>query len=240
MKRWREIAVYFIFFVLFFVTTTSTIYGFSRQPDLTVIAPYAPDDLSLFLRMKDGTEREHGGFDKEGRTWRFFSDNYCDALIVKSAAKEFACELSLIDMGSGLKLITLDYANERIIYGHTRTRLTLLLSIHIGVILLIKGLVLIIFRYKKRLSWLIFFFVNLIQQGLLYYYLLQWKPSGFGMLFFIPFVAILILILELVVYAISLKEHRVRRAILYTVVANLMSFFLGIAIFGNLPMWPLY
>ena len=240
MQHSGKLATFLASFLLSMLMFIPVIYGFSRMPDLTVLVPGAPDDLILTLQESLGPEQPDPLIDKDKHIWRFFAYGDKLTLVARSSHKYFECELSLSEMNSSNKVITLDFANESIIYGQKWTHIALLITIRVILTLLIEGLVFLMFQYRKKLSWLVFLIVNLATQGLLNWYLVNDNSPDLWFWFIIMLSVIPMLIVKTVAYAIVIKEHRVRRTILYGIAANLLSFFLANFIILILPMWSVY
>lgn len=97
--------------------------------------------------------------------------------------------------------------------------------------LMIEGIILALFRFRHKRSWLIFLFANVVTQlGL---HLICYQTIGSAMQFAFYYFAGLILpevvifIVEAVSYRFLVKEHTGKRRILYALCSNLASFILG-------------
>jgi len=95
--------------------------------------------------------------------------------------------------------------------------------------LIVEGIMLILFRFSLRKNWKPFIMVNLFTQILLtliVFSAMYFAGSMAAFLLYIPF-EIGILIIESKLYKKYLKEHSIRRRILYAITANMISFLLG-------------
>ena len=103
--------------------------------------------------------------------------------------------------------------------------------------LIVEGIMLILFRFSLRKNWKPFIMVNLFTQILLtliVFSAMYFAGSMAAFLLYIPF-EIGILIIESKLYKKYLKEHSIRRRILYAITANMISFLLGM--WAILQVW---
>lgn len=97
--------------------------------------------------------------------------------------------------------------------------------------LILEGLVLWLFAFRQKRSWLVFLAVNLVTQAGLHLfcanlvaYAFQ-SPFYYVMSLLVP--ELVILVIEAAAYSVFMKEHRPRRRILYALCANIVSFLVG-------------
>lgn len=104
--------------------------------------------------------------------------------------------------------------------------------------LLIEGLLLFVFGYRSKRSWLVFLLVNLVTQGGFAVYLavtvLNHGVSGWSLIFYIP-IEVIITLVELLLYRRLLTEKNKARAAVYAIAANLCSAVLGLWLID--PLW---
>lgn len=104
--------------------------------------------------------------------------------------------------------------------------------------LLIEGLLLFVFGYRSKRSWLVFLLVNLVTQGGFAVYLavtvLNHGVSGWSLIFYIP-IEVIITLVELLLYRRLLTEKSKARAAVYAIAANLCSAVLGLWLID--PLW---
>jgi len=96
--------------------------------------------------------------------------------------------------------------------------------------LIVEGIVLILFRFSLKRNWKPFVVVNFITQILLtliVFSAMYFAGAMAAFLIYIPF-EIVILIMETKLYKKYLCEHSIRRRIFYALVANMVSFILGL------------
>lgn len=106
--------------------------------------------------------------------------------------------------------------------------------------LIIEGLILILFGFSLTKNWKSFVIINLITQVLLTFLIfgtMYKEGSMLATLFYIPF-EIVILIIEAVLFNKYLVEHSKSRRVTFAIVANIISFLVGIIAMIYLPeMW---
>ena len=217
----------------------------AAPPDLTVIVVNPPSDLALSLRFPDGTETGAAHLTIEHKAWeayyRFYiyeiasRESLKDAvLIVKYGNTHYELALPSYAFSEYSNLVTLDVANRIISEGQSPFRIPLLVSMRVVLTLLIEGLIFFLFGYRKRISWIIFLVTNLITQGLLNAMITGPENTYMWFIIFI-FLEIIILIVEMIVFALTLKEHKKDRAIGFALTANIASLIFGGIILSVLP-----
>ena len=104
--------------------------------------------------------------------------------------------------------------------------------------LLIEGVLLLLYGYRSRRSWLVFLLVNLVTQGAFAVYLavtvLNHGVSGWSLLFYFP-AEVVITVVELLAYRRLLTEKSRGRAMGYAVAANVCSAVVGLWLID--PLW---
>lgn len=219
----------------------------AEPPSLTVIVALPPDDLTLSLRLADGSITDAIQLQKEQKAWeayyRFFNSMLPSqrsslegaTLIVHSSEKSFECLLSSSVSNQYNNLITLDIANETVIEGEAPARTLLLVAMRVALTLLVEGLVFFVFGYRKRASWITFLVVNLVTQGVLNY-ILSGVNLGYIWIIGLVLFEIIIFAVEALAFTLILKEHKKGRAVWYALAANFASLILGGLLISYLPV----
>lgn len=104
--------------------------------------------------------------------------------------------------------------------------------------ILIEGLVLLLFRYRQKRSWVVFGVINLVTQSALAITLsVEAVQGGVGWGFMSLFLMaeFAVLLVEAVAYVILLKEHSKELALSYALAANTLSAVIGW--FLSEPVW---
>jgi hypothetical protein len=233
------LSVIFIVQILIFTVHANA----AEPPGLTVIVQSPPDDLVISIRFTGETiqlqeQRRIGEtyyrFFYDGRSSRLSFDD--SMLVVSSSEKSFETMLPAEIFGLYNNLITLDFETENITIGRTLFRSVLLISMRVLLTLIVEGLIFLLFRYRKKLSWAVFIVVNLITQGALNIMLSGPDLLLSYWLISLVFAEIIIFIFEASVYVRMFKEHTKKRALCYALTANYASFALGWVFLSYLPI----
>ncbi len=243
-----------IFFAMLIFSMTLTLFSptvfanAAEPPRLIVIVSSPPDDLTLSLKFDDGSEQNGAKLQKVQRAWEaqynFFNSMLKQTqpslenvtLVATSCGKTFEYVLSK-SMFEKLfnNILTLDFEKQTISDGQTFMRTMTLVSMRVALTLVIEGLIFFAFCYRNKRSWIAFFVINLITQGGLNI-ALNSSFSDSYLIIALVFYEILIFIVEAIAFAVVVKEHRIRRALLYVLVANFASLLLGGFLISNLPI----
>lgn len=208
----------------------------AEPPILNVIVSFPPDDLKLSMEyhydMEDVIVVE---FQKvinfKEAYFRLFYYNVNkpknSTLIVESSEKSYRLPLPANYLSTYNYLITLDFNNETISDGQTISRSITLVSMRVVLTLILEGLVLFIFGYRRKSSWILFIILNLITQGFLNITLNNVGINSFPIFLLLIFYELIIYLVETIVYGLLLKEHSKSRAFAFAFIANFASFILG-------------
>ena len=103
-------------------------------------------------------------------------------------------------------------------------RMLLTIAVELGLALL--------FKYRKKREILTIVITNIVTQGLLNLVmgLLDYTSGGLVWLIFFPVMELLVFVIELIVYLIAFKGHSKGKTFGYTLLANLLTAALGLAI----------
>lgn len=244
MKKQFVIWVLIVLLVASFILPGHVNANVALQPNLRVLVINPPADLELQLDL-DG---EIYDFSKTVVGWEAqfevrFSDPKAEhlngaLLIVHSTQKSFQVTVPDVDDSVFYRdYLLLDYENETITTGSPGWRLPVGIGIRLILTILVEGIILFLFGYRDKKSWLIFLLVNTFTQGLLNLFLALGVHPGdyiylaliFGELFFAYLV-------EVLAFGLLLKEHTVKKAIIFTLVANTASLLLGWILIGRIPI----
>ena len=251
--------------VLLFITTMLFIsFSFApvasanagEYPYLTIVASFAPDDMTLSLRFTDGTDVHFVKLyrDSKAKAWetyfRLYSDSFNNlpkqipwegaVLVVESGNSKFECPFSKSLLSQYNSLLRLDIKNQTIIGENSVARSILLISMRVILTMLIEGLVFISFGYRGRANWIFFTIINLITQGLLN---MCFNGPNFDVnLYFWPFLLIIAEIFIFITEAIAFKvfvnitRQEGLSPVVYSFTANFCSLLLGGAMISLLPV----
>ncbi len=221
----------------------------AEPPAVIILVNHEPEDLKIELKGQVFTREAH----KKQVAWetyylyyqRDFENLKELTLMVRSNGQQFELPLDLkkaertageFEYRVPYNLIfTLDLKNRTLLPGTLPWRWPLLIGIRLVLTLITEGLIFYLFAYRKKHSWKVFFIFNLITQGLLNLLISGSTPLSYVQFTLIG-IEIIILFTELIGFQAILKEHSKGRAMLYAIVANLASFFLGLQLITHLPI----
>ena len=231
-----------------------------EPPYLTILVENPPADLQLTLTVVDETSQEEHVLSHDTRLWeryfRFYSHIWSPwapagtepqtaSLLVENGGTHFSLSVEPKGFSYSHNLVTLDLANQRLLYGQPWWRQPLLIFLRVSLTLVLEGLVFLLFGYRQKRSWLVFLLVNLVTQlGVNLCIYCVASPTALepyaaliylGLLLYTP-MEILVLVAEAIAFPRLVKEHRKRRAVGYAFVANLFSWALGGALLAVLPL----
>jgi len=253
MKHLRCILLILTIVTLLFSLIPTAYANAAEPPCFTVIAANPPDDLTIHLRLADGSEYEPIILYREQKTWeyyyRFFYHTNVEGqfvsleqkdiagavLIVTSGEDSFECPLPTDTFKLYNNLLTLNYRTQTLSTGQPILRVPMLIALRVVLTLVIEGAVLFFFGYREKKSWLSFLIVNLITQGFLNAALTGPSIGPYWYLGF-TFGEIIILVTESIFYTKLLQEHSKKRANAYAIIANLLSLAAGSLFITYLPV----
>ena len=231
-----------------------------ESPCLTVLVPHPAGKLSLTLEFDAGTSLEPLVLTREGRAWEaYYRFRYYDLLdarnydgpsslegaqlLVDTGKETFSIPVDPAGFTTYDNLVTLDLSGRRLIYGQPWWRQPLLVALRVTLTLLLEGAIFALCGYRTKRSWLVFLVVNLITQGAVNVFVQVLFPAAveaywgmvLGIFFYTP-IEVGVLLVEMLVLGLLLKEHRKRRAVGYAVLANLVSLALGGWLILGLPL----
>lgn len=238
MKKRRFI----LFLILFiFINACITFANSAGPPGITIISGDGPDDLEVFFVM-DGVEYKTEVMSKIGEKYYVDYDQIgygikLEKVIFRSSEKYFEVDMTRVKIKYD-NLFTLDFDKETLTEGKSTTRTIILTSLRVVLTLIIEGIIFYKFGYRKVYSWIMFFIINLLTQGYLNISLNTISPVDFGYMMSIMLVMFefVILISELVLFAVFLRERKVRFTLLFVLLANAASLMVGLFLFPMLPV----
>lgn len=234
-----------------------------EPPELTVVVMDPPEDLELSLMVcREGQEGSIAA-DAYHIAWEgyylFRPWNFPDFWDRK--AQDITMEL-LVETGRGSFAIPLDaqareentgrYYNGLCVLDLQARTLTpdtpwwrqpVLVCLRVALTLLLEGLVFLLFGYRQRRSWLVFLAVNLVTQFGVNIAILCFLPAASRaydamwakVLLYGP-MEVLVILLEAIALPLLLKEQRKGTAVGCSVMANILSWFLGAVLLSLLPV----
>ena len=198
----------------------------AEPPSILIIVPGASDDLTISI---NGVEAQR--LDKRMESYFLFyaydmqtSDEYRLSVSSQDSSFEIVIDQPIQSYNNEY---TLNVKNQSITEGKSLSRSIILVSIRLILTLVIEGLLFLLFGYRQKRSWIVFFVVNLLTQGLLNIWINTFGPLGSYIIIVLFFIEILILLFELAAFLLLVKEHRRLRTLLFVLTANIISFIAG-------------
>lgn len=140
-------------------------------------------------------------------------------------------DITLNGSNSYNQFYTLDMSNYHVTVGRGLVFSWSTYAIRLITTLVIEAIVLLIFQFKQRRTWIVFLITNIVTQFIFGFLLANWMfPTGSGYytrLIFILIAEVAIFIVEAIVYSLALNEKTIWRRIAYAACANLASGILG-------------
>ncbi|MBQ8641709.1 MAG: hypothetical protein IJ480_05770 [Clostridia bacterium] len=237
--------------VLLFLLCALPVFANAAEPPcFTILVNGAPEDLEIFLVRADGKEER---LPPEKRGWEtyFCCDYYYN--IERGVKLEFDdVRQSSLRIVSGDVDVTMPIPVELVqeyntvfalqwpemelekVYLFWRT--PLLVTMRVLITLVVEGLLLWLFGYRQKRTWIIFLCVNLVTQTLLNLSLTGIIPPHGYWWFAYIFGEVLVFIAEAAAYMLLFREKGKVQALVMALLANGISMALGGWILSNLPL----
>ena len=217
----------------------------AEPPMYTIVCDNCPDDTVIYYEYEyKGAFYSEEAF-KSNVAWESYFDIFLHHLNtdsqlcnirIESAEKSF--EQVIEHTGRYHLLYTLDFENETLTEGdHRQIRTPILVVLRVTLTLIIEGLIFWAFGYRKKRSWIVFLVVNLITQGYVNYSISEWGPplDNYWLLGYI-FMEFFVFAAEMTAIPLATKEQSKGKGVLFALVANMVSWFMGAVIIALLPI----
>lgn len=230
----------FVFILVFSILTMTEVFANAAEPpSIVVYTKHAPSDMDMYIVDEDeetmfkkhdvfgGTHYNLYGTDiKQNKSYqiRVVSQKYNYTIEIPSELDQFS------------NIFTLNVKSKHIKKGKSIIRSLILISLRVGITLVIEGFVFALFRFEENKSWLRFLYINLLTQGALNIWLNTLTPNGGYLFLLLIFCEVYIIIAELLLFNLFVKEHSVWYKSLYVVTANLVSLVIGGFVITKLPI----
>lgn len=224
-----------IIFILILITvcTTITFGNAAEPPKLIIKIPSSKSiDITLINAKEDLWETHTSKLFEQYYTYRFHEESRSTyEFEVTTANKKF---IATIDepIQEYHTTYVLDVKGQKLIKGDISiTRKIFYALFRLLVTLFFEGIFFYAFGYRKKHSWKVFLYVNLLTQGALNVWISTVQSyDGYSLIFGLFFYEICILIFELLAYNKFIKEQSKIVLYCYVIISNLASLLLG----GNL------
>jgi hypothetical protein len=206
-------------------------------PEILIIVPNAPGDLEISLMPEDQTaHRDDKGLESHFTIYTPLLRNTKHTIIVTTEAIQFEILLDT-PLDSYGNVFTLDLEKRTLAPGETLSRSVINISLRVLLTLIIEGIIFFLFGYRKRWSWIVFLVTNIITQaGLNIWLNASTTPWQSYVIFSLIFGEFLVLVIEMIVLLLLIREFPRWRTAVYVVVANLVSLIAGGFIITILPV----
>jgi len=220
----------------------------AEPPCMTVVVVNAPDDLEISLHHTDGTEVEALRLFQFYRSWetyyRFFYDHTAPyekvdlqnvVLTASTADNSFDCIISAGSMKSYNNLFLLDLDDQTLTDGLYPGRYAIIVTIRVLTTLIMEGVIFFLFGYTEKKSWIRFLIINLITQAGVNIALAGVNWDSYVLLGYIV-VEIFVFLTEMISFPSAVREHGTIRAVVYALVANAVSLYVGGLLISYMPV----
>lgn len=227
-------------------------------PYLTILVENPPAGLELSLTVEsEGTQKTYP-IEGERTLWegcyRFYNHLWSPwaaegaaqptaVLEVDTGEESFSLPVEPQGFSFEGNVVTLDLRNQRLLYDQPWWRTPLLIGLRMALTLALEGLIFYLWGYQEKRSWIIFLAVNLVTQFGVNIAILCFLPAASRtydamwakVLLYGP-MEVLVILLEAIALPLLLKEQRKGTAVGCSVMANILSWFLGAVLLSLLPV----
>ena len=219
----------------------------AEPPCFTILVNGAPEDLEIYLVCADGVEepllRSDRGWETYFRCLYHTIDRSLDLEDIRQSTLRIRS--SDVDVGIHIPVELVENYNNIFqlkwpdivleeLYLFWRT--PLLVTMRVLITLVTEGIILWLFRYRAKRTWIAFFCVNLVTQTILNLSLTGVIPAnGYWKLAYI-FGEVLIFAAEAILYALLFREESKARAVGAAICANAVSLVIGAFLLTYLPL----
>ena len=218
----------------------------AEPPCFTILVNGAPEDLRITVVTAEGVQQE---LHPEKRGWEsyfsfyyYMDGNYLERedvisfrLEVSTEGENYAFEIP-DDIRQYNTIFHLDLSAGTLKEAVLAGRNALLVALRVSITLVTEGLVLWLFGYRAKRTWIVFLAVNLVTQTLLNLSITGVIPPEGYWWFTLIFGEILIFLAEAIAFALLFREKGKPRAALAALCANSVSLAAGVFLLTNLPL----
>ncbi len=241
MKSLKRTALTSVLIILISVIFPCPVYANGAEPpSLTLIVYNAPADLVIYtktvydnrgLEIFDDSKIKIGG-----SIYRFYDDPYYTGMwdgeiILKSSDESKNMILPPEAFESYDNYVTLDYTTLELTIGQPAWRVPLIIALRVSFTLIIEGILLFVFGFRKMSDIIAFLIVNIVTQSFLNICIIT-DNFGSWEMFLLMIIEPLIFVVESIAYCIFLKcppniNYKKLYTIGYAAAANFASLIVG-------------
>lgn len=237
----RQVFFLMILFTLIFSFLPVSVSANSAEPpSLVILVNNPPDDLSITM-----VSNQHQPEAITRRVaWEGYYVFYSNDMKVNSeytfkvttGSKSFECSLDA-PLNQYNNVFTLDISKRALTNGTYPFRSAILVLIRLILTLLIEGIIFWLFQFRSKRSWIVFFIINIVTQGILNI----WLVSGTSLMpsyliLGLVFGEFFVFTVEMVGFNFLIKERKPSYRLLYAFMANFISLIAGGYLITVLPV----
>lgn len=241
----------FVLAVLFLVLLLPVdVYANAAQaPCLTVLTVNAPDDLEITLTYSDGTVTEAKRLRSERRGWETYfrldalypldySKETMNTAVLTVSCVDYTFDCSLPDGAQRQynNLVILDAEAQTVRVGTYPGRYAVIVAMRVLATLILEGIVFFLFGLRERRSWGMFVLINLLTQTFLNFAFAGADYETYMLMFLYAAVEIVVFLVEMSAFPIAVREQSRKRMVVYALVANLISLYVGGLLLSYMPV----
>jgi len=240
MTRKKVVFLMILWMVILSIFPMNVYANSAQPPSLVILINNPPEDLSVTMISnaqqpeaiirRVAWEGYYAFYSREMKA----SSQY--TFRVTTGGESFECSV-VGPLNEYNNVFTLDLAEQALTQGTYPFRSAILISIRLFITLLIEGLIFWLFQFRSKRSWLIFFMINIITQGVLNI----WLMSGTALMpsyliLSLIFGEFFVFVAEMVGFSSLIHERKRNSVWLYVMVANFVSLLAGGYLISLLPV----
>lgn len=211
----------------------------AQPPSIIVIVPNCPESLEVTAKTENGTIPGNK-VDKFLEVYFAFYPyelNNATSHVLHVANGDVSFDVPVVmTQGKYNTIYTLDLKNKTVVEGKLPFRDFFFAGLRLSATLLLEGAVFLLAGFRERKTWAAFFGINLLTQGALNVWLSGMLPlQSYGIMILV-FGEFFVFLSELLLFGIVVSEHRRRRVLGTTFLANAVSLVLGGLLISWLPL----
>jgi len=218
----------------------------AQPPCFTILVNSAPEDLVITAVSPEGARQElhpvKRGWESYFSFHYYMDGNHLEREDVISFLLEISAdgETYTLEIPDNIRqyntIFQLNLSDGTMQEAVLAGRNALLVALRVSITLVTEGLVLWLFGYRTKRTWIVFLAVNLVTQTLLNLSITGVIPPEGYWWFALIFGEILIFLAEAIAFALLFREKGKPRAALAALCANSVSLAAGVFLLTNLPL----
>jgi hypothetical protein len=225
--------------MFFILIPTYSLANSAEPPAVVIVVNNAPADL--VIEAKSGDVRIPATVKKNAWETYYVIYYYSPdksmpiALQISVGAESYTVNIGTLEKRYD-NIYTLNAATRTLTEGTLPFRSAALVALRVALTLLIEGALFYTFGFRKKSSWLAFFIINLITQGLLNLALSAGGLLSSYRILVLIVLEVIVLLVEIPAFIFAVREHKKGRRALFALAANILSFIAGGFMITLLPV----